>query len=176
MRLVHIFQFAGIWILTFLITFIFIIPETDPYQTALERYDQLVTEQRIDQPDFETPFKLGFTFAYAITNNPLFFLMILLAQTAFSLGIILLLHFRRKSKPDRKLLPDPLDSLKNVLSNVVLFTMGVFNRRASEPLRYYFDLPAKSRLIALVAYALIFFSISTSYDYPLFHFANGLWD
>ena len=71
-------------------------------------------------------------------------------------------------------MPDPLDFVKNVLSNLILFIFYVFNRRASSQLRFYFDLPVSSRIIGLAAYAIIFIAISISYGTPDLPFAPQL--
>lgn len=161
-------QFILLWFAALLITAIFIVPDTSKYQAALEKYEQAVAEKKIDAPPQPQDrfFRIGFAAGYIVIKYPLFIATLLIAQTVIVVLIVIFLKRVPKTKPKNILLPDPMDSVKNVLSNLVLFTFGVFNRRASDQLRFYFDLPVRSRIIGLLAYATIFFAITISYNLP----------
>jgi len=159
-------HFILLWLAALLITTVFIVPNTSTYRTALQKFDQAVVEKKLDLPAQEGPFRFGFAVGYIIGNSPLFIVTLLGIQTAVVILIFIVLKRIPRPRTKNILLPDPLDSVKNVLSNLLLFIFGVFNNRASGQLRFYFDLPARSRFIGLLAYATIFIAINISYNVP----------
>ena len=163
-----VFQFIALWFLAFLITFIFILPNTATYKDIAPKFDQVVEEKGITvpPPPQDVPYRYGFVIGYLAGDRPLFIGMLLGLQTIAVVLVLLLIKRIARSTSKNVLLPDPLESIKNVLSNLLLFTFGIFNRRASNQLQFYFDLPVRSRIIALAAYAIIFLAISLSYNIP----------
>ncbi len=153
-----------LWIITFVLVSAFIIPNTKPYQIALQKYENIATEKSDDYPTAHKPFKYGFALGYLLFSNPLFLLLIFGLQTLFTVFIFILFKKYQRQRSKKPLLPDPLESLKNIISNIFLFTFGIFLRRASDQLKVYFNLSVKSRIIALLAYALIFISIFTIFE------------
>ncbi len=157
-------------IILFLLLLAFYLPRTVVYEQAGEKFEEVLADSTIQIPGDQEMFRVGFVYGYLINVESGLFLGLFLVSILISVIVVFIYHtvFRKKARDF--LLVDPLDSLKNILSNMILFSFGVFNRRAAEPLRYYFNLPVKSRIIGLLAYALIFFSISLLYDFPEGHY------
>ena len=161
-----VLQILLLWFVTLFLTFVLVIPNSSVYRDALLKFNKAVEEQQMTIPQLEAPYRHGFAIGYITAKYPLVLIKIFSIQTAFTLLIWVLLKRTRNSKPKNILLADPLDSAKNVLSNLFLFTVGVFNRRASEQLQFYFDMPVRSRFIGLLAYAIIFTAVTISYNAP----------
>ncbi len=161
------FQFILLWIIALVITLTLVIPNTAQYKNALSTYDQVMSEKQIDIPSLEFPYKYGYAIGYIAGSQPQFYVWILLIQTLIVVGFLLLLKRISYSKRRALLLTDPAESVKNVLANVLLFTFGIFLKRASEQLKFYFNMPARSRIIGLLAYAFIFIAVTISYKIPI---------
>lgn len=163
-----VIHFILLWFVALLLILIFILPNTPVYRSALEKFDDVVIKEKFDVPPKHQKvfYEHGFAVGYTVAKHPLLIAIILLVQTIFVVLVFLYLKRIPKTKPKNILLPDPLQSIKNILSNLLLFTFGVFNHRASEQLSFYFDLPVRSRIIGLFAYATIFFAITISYNMP----------
>jgi len=164
----NILYFILFWTIAFLIAVVFIVPETRPYQEAMEKFEKVVAEKKLNiQHDTQEPlYRHGFGIGYMVAKHSSFIVKMLLFQTFIVALIFLIFKSIPKSKPKNVLLPDPFNSVKNIASNLILFTLGVFNRRASEQLSFYFDLPVRSRLTGLMAYVTIFIAITFSYATP----------
>jgi serine/threonine protein phosphatase PrpC len=119
----------------------------------------IVQEKLVDYPSSSASFRIGFIIGYFIYKSSFYLLLIFTLQSL--LAVFVTLYFKKflKRRPSFSLFPVPIESMKNIISNIFLFTFGIFLRRASEQLKFYFTLPVKSRIIALLAYALIFISV-----------------
>ncbi len=147
---------------------IFILPNTRIYQNAYERFDQVIVEKDLSVPSGPQRelYRHGFAVGYIMGNSPLLIVKIIVLQTLVAMILFAIIVGLSRGRSKNIVLPDPLDSVKNVFSHIVLFIFGIFNRRASDQLRYYFDLPVRSRLIGLLAYTIIFIAITFSYNIP----------
>jgi len=158
---IHLFLW---WVMTFLIVFILIIPATERFENAIELANQYIVEKDIGEELQNETFRTGLAYGLMLKKNGTFLLLILLIQTILIIVVFFSIREFIQKKPTSYLLPDPLDSIKNILSNILLFTCGIFNRRTADQLQYYFPLTIQSRIIAILAYALIFISINFVYE------------
>ncbi|MBN1479687.1 serine/threonine-protein phosphatase [candidate division KSB1 bacterium] len=163
-----VLRFILLWLLGLVLIMFFIIPNTSWYHEANQAFDQVIAEKQIDIPSpSQHPFyRNGFVVGFIVGKYPLSVLGALVLHTLFVVLVLVLLHWLTKNKSKNILLQDPLDSVKNVLSNLLLFTFGIFNRRAANQLRFFFDLPIASRIIGLLAYSFIFAALALSYRIP----------
>lgn len=147
---------------------IFILPNTQIYQNAYKQFDQVIIEKEISVPSGPQRelYRHGFAVGYVMGNSPWLIVKIIVLQTLVVIILFAIIAGLSRNRSKNIVLPHPLDSVKNVFSHMVLFMFGIFNRRASDQLRYYFDLPARSRLIGLLAYTIIFIAITFSYNIP----------
>ena len=125
------------------ITLTLVIPNTAQYKNAILTYDRVMAEKQLDVPSLEFPYKYGYAIGYIAGSQPQFYVWILLIQT---LAVAALLLFIKRISVKRRralLLTDPAESVKNVLANVLLFTFGIFLKRASEQLKFYFNMPVR---------------------------------
>ncbi len=161
-------RFFLLWVALFLLSMIFILPNTQIYQNAYERFDQVIVEKDLSVPSGPQRelYRHGFAVGYIMGNSPLLIVKIIVVQTLVVMILFAIIIGLLKSRSKNIILPDPQDSVKNVFSHLLLFIFGIFGRRASDQLRYYFDLPVRSRLIGLLAYTIIFIAITFSYNIP----------
>lgn len=162
-----IFRFILLWLILFVVALIFILPETNVYKSALKTFDEVVESQTITvpPPPQDMPYRYGFVFGYIFTKFPLVLVAIVLLPF-ISAGFFLFLFKWLWKEKKSSLLSDPFESIKNVLSHLLLFMFGIFNRRASNQLSPYFDLSVRSRFIGVLAYALVLIAITFSYKMP----------
>lgn len=150
-------------------TALFILPKTKYYKLSQEKFEIAVESQNLKIPPApqDAPFRFGFAIGYLTHKYPVAFVGVFSLQAALSILLLLLFKWIKKDKSKKNILfADPLESVKNIFSNLLLFMFGVFNRRASNQLGYYFDMSVRSRIIALMAYVLIFIAITFNYDMP----------
>jgi serine phosphatase RsbU (regulator of sigma subunit) len=158
---IHLFLW---WVITFLIVLSLIIPSTERYEKAIELADQYVIENNLRDEYQNGMFRTGMVYGIMMNRNGRFLLFTFLVQTILIIVLFFSIREFISKKPTSYLLPDPLDSIKNILSNILLFVSGIFNRRTADQLQYYFPLTVQSRIIAILAYALIFISINFVYE------------
>ena len=161
----NITVFILIWLAGLTITLNVIIPKTAAYKAASAQWEQVVTENHLDLPT-QGPYRHGFAIGNIVMHQPVFLTITLLLHTLVIFLLFLSMKWIFKVRPKNILLSDPLESFKNILSNLLLFILGVFNNRAASQLRIYFDLPVGSRIIGLLAYSIVFLSIIVSYNVP----------
>jgi len=142
------------------------VPHTEVYTVATERFEQYMAESGNAVGAERESMRIGFILGYMVMRESLSVFILVGVSILAAAGLVsfyrILLQRYTRSFP----LANPRDSLKNILSHMLLFSFGIFNRRASEPLRYFFDRPVKVKILALLSYALIFFSITMVYDFP----------
>ncbi|MBD3378505.1 SpoIIE family protein phosphatase [candidate division KSB1 bacterium] len=161
-------RFILLWVALFLLSMIFILPNTQIYQSAYERFDQVIVEKDLSVPSGPQRelYRHGFAVGFIMGDSPRLIVKIIVLQTLVVIILFAIIAGLSRNRSKNIVLPNPLDSVKNVFSHMLLFMFGIFNRRASDQLRYYFDLPARSRLIGLLAYTIIFIAITFSYNIP----------
>ncbi|MBD3385397.1 SpoIIE family protein phosphatase [candidate division KSB1 bacterium] len=154
-----VLQLFIVWLLTFILVCVFIIPNTQPYENASQKYEKIAQSKLDGYPAFSKPFRTGFILGYLVYTNPFYLILVFTLQTL--LIVVGTLYVKKYLIQNKRvsLFPLPMESLKNIVSNIFLFTFGIFLHRASEQLKYYITLPIKSRITALIAYALIFLSV-----------------
>lgn len=162
----NVLQFLILWLVVFLIVFLFIVPNTSIYQNAMSLFDDAIQERGIDIPSWEGPFRHGFAVGYILNNEKVFWLSILLIQSMIAGLLFFLFKKLPKSNTKQIIMSDPIESIKNLLSNILLFIFGVFNYRASNQLELYFNLPIRSRLVGFMAYIIIFIAVFISNTAP----------
>jgi serine phosphatase RsbU (regulator of sigma subunit) len=165
MLLKKILIFVLLWIILLSITTIVHYPTTELYYNALDKFKEISAE--INETQYmHNSFMYGFLVGYLISHGQDLIIIYLIISALCAALLIYMFSIFNRNKENLLFLPDPLDSLKNVLATIILFTFGIFLRRASEQLRLYFALPPVSRLIGTLAYGLVFFAIALNYDYP----------
>lgn len=133
----------------------FILPSTGIYKEASEMFYKLLSEKGTSLQDNPTYFT-GFIIGYVIFHHGWVVSGIILTGMIISLIVIYILRKTGKRNNNGSNSESPYDLLLNILSTILLFTTGIFNRRASEPLKYYFGLPVRSKITGLTAYILVF--------------------
>ena len=112
-----VFSFFIWWFLTFCIVLVFIIPESDHFQASLDKYEQVKKENVIKVPEEDGIFRFGFTYGYLVKKQSSYLLLVFLIQTAITILLFMIIRVLIRKKPTSYLLPDPLESFKNILLN-----------------------------------------------------------
>jgi serine phosphatase RsbU (regulator of sigma subunit) len=147
-----------------LIYLIFIFPETNFYSSTLERFNEFAKENPDKViPEQQDAFKIGFVYGRMIFEVPMTLIWALSVSAVLSVLLLLGFNKLKNLSSNNKILPYPLESLKNIGANLILFIFGIFTKRASDQISLYFDVPFRSKIIALFSYALIFTAIGTIY-------------
>ncbi len=131
-----VLQFFLIWLLMFLLVCIFIIPNTQQYKNASEKFEIAIQKQLFDYPSSSAPFRTGVIIGYFIYANPIYLLLLFTLQTLLTVFVTLYLKRLLKKIPRYSLLPIPTESFKKIFCNIFVFTLGIFMRRASEQLKF----------------------------------------
>lgn|GEM_PF-2444087 len=165
-RIPYILQTALLSLLVFIALMVLYLPQTDIYTEAAEKFERYMEESGNSAHGARESMRIGFIYGYLVVRESLTVFVLLGISILAAAGLVSLYHRLQRRHVKNFPLANPNDSLKNILSHVLLFSFGIFNRRAAEPLRYFFDRSARVKVLALLAYALIFFSISLVYDLP----------
>ncbi|MBN2710220.1 MAG: PP2C family protein-serine/threonine phosphatase [Calditrichaceae bacterium] len=153
-------------LLIFILLLVFYLPQTDIYDQAQQACNKFSSEKGINYLQKGTFFRSGFILGYISANQAEIYWILLIASIIISIGLVYIFMKAVNYKHKNFILSDPYEFIKNILSTILMFYFGIFNRRASQPLSYYFKLPVRSKIIGLFAYALIFFAVALLYGTP----------
>lgn len=159
--ILRIVQFGLLFVAFLLLWSFAILPKTEMYNVAEKEATRRI-ETRLDIKDSQLKKNmiLFASVALVIKNNPAAMQRSVMFCAMISLFLLIVSIRINQRQDDYPTLATILNGVKNVGSNILLFMMGILTRRVTNQLSVYFNLAITQRILVVIGYVLIFYSIT----------------
>jgi serine phosphatase RsbU (regulator of sigma subunit) len=166
--------FLLVYSILMILFILFLFPSTEYYQAALQKFNSYATENAESIHENMGWFlRSGFIFGYILFKYTLPFIIYILLNAFLSFTVIKLFSKLKQKVKIHNNFSSPLNMVGSIFANIILFSFGIFSKRSALQLNYYFELPIKTKVTALLSYTLVFIVLGMMYRFEV---SNELFD